>query len=144
MGVSVLLLNITERFRGEKMRQEFSANVSHELKTPLTSIYGYTEMLDGGVVKEEDKHLFYKKIKGEVARVIALVEDIMKLSELDERNGQGDVEDIDIALLVSDCIESLSQQAEKYEVSVRVEGEGRLQANRSMLYELFYNLNKTP
>lgn len=140
MGVSVLLLNITERFRGEKMRREFSANVSHELKTPLTSIYGYAEMLDGGVVKEEDKHLFYKKIKGEAARVIALVEDIMKLSELDERNGQGDVEDIDIALLVSDCIESLSQQAEKYEVSVRVEGEGRLQANRSMLYELFYNL----
>lgn len=140
MGVSVLLLNITERFQGEKMRREFSANVSHELKTPLTSIYGYAEMLDDGVVEEEDKHHVYQKIKGEAARVIALIEDIMKLSELDEKNGRGDEEVIDLSLLVSDCIESLSQQAEKQGVSVRAEGTGSLRGNRSMIYELFYNL----
>lgn len=140
MGVSVLLLNITERFQGEKMRREFSANVSHELKTPLTSIYGYAEMLDDGVVEEEDKHHVYQKIKGEAARVIDLIEDIMKLSELDEKNGRGDEEVIDLSLLVSDCIESLSQQAEKQGVSVRAEGTGSLRGNRSMIYELFYNL----
>ena len=140
IGVIVLLLDITEKSAVEMLRREFSANVSHELKTPLTSIYGNTEMLAAGIVKEEDKTIFYSKIMGEVSRLMRLIEDIMMISKLDEGRIQTVWEKTDIAVVAKECIRALEQQAVKKQVEVMLTGSARIQANTSLLYEMFYNL----
>jgi two-component system phosphate regulon sensor histidine kinase PhoR len=126
--------------KAEKLRREFSANVSHELKTPLTSILGYAELLLGGAALEEDKPQFYQKIKFESERLLALIEDIMELSKLDEGK-KGEFEKLDISELAREAAESLSQKASKANVTLEVIGTGFfINANRSMMTELFYNL----
>ena len=139
-GVVVLLLDITERARAEKMRREFSANVSHELKTPLTSIYGSAEMLRAGVVQEDDRPLFYGKIMDEAARLLALIEDIILLSELDEGKTRQLKERVDLAAVARECAGALAQKAAEHGVTVEVAGTGAMTASRSLMYELFYNL----
>jgi len=139
-GAIILFLDITEKSMSEKLRREFSANVSHELKTPLTTIYGNAEMLENGMVKESDKPQFYVKIKDESARLITLIEDIIMLSQLDEESGDIAFEDVDLAAAAAEVIESLSDKAKEQNVEISVSGGGVLSANPSQLSEMFYNL----
>ena len=139
-GAIILFLDITEKSMAEKLRREFSANVSHELKTPLTTIYGNVEMLENGMVRENDKPQFYGKIKYEAARLITLVEDIIMLSQLDENSSDIGLEEVDLANAATEVIESLAFNAKKRNIEVVVSSEGTLSANRSQIIELFYNL----
>ena len=139
-GAIILFLDITETSLSEKLRREFSANVSHELKTPLTTIYGNVEMLENGMVREADTAQFYGKIKDEAARLIALIEDIIMLSQLDENNGDISVENTDLAVVAADVIQSLEPKAKSQNVAIAVSGNSMLSANRSQMTELFYNL----
>lgn len=139
-GVIILLLDITENLRADRMRREFSANVSHELKTPLTSIYGNAEMLYEGVVEENDKREFYRRIKNEASRLISLIEDIIMLSRLDEGNMSKTAEQISLKAVAEECVQELMQKAEQHQVSVSVEGNASIVANKTMMHEMFYNL----
>ena len=106
----------------EKMRQEFTANVSHELKTPLQSISGYAELLKSGMVKEEDVQQFSERIYSEAQRMITLVNDILELSHLDE--GMEDIvrEDVDIYQVAVDAVSSLEEEADAADVSLELTG----------------------
>lgn len=140
-GAIILFLDITEKAKAEKLRQEFSANVSHELKTPLTSIYGNVEMLYNSMVKENDKQAFYGQIKDEVGRLITLIEDILMISMLSEERGHDLYEDVELRAVIVETIRSLSKKATENMVAVHVCGECQsMKANRSMMYEMFYNL----
>ena len=139
-GAIILFLDITEKSMSEKLRREFSANVSHELKTPLTTIYGNVEMLESGMVKDEDKSQFYAKIKDEAARLIALIEDIIMLSQLDENSGEIGAEEFELAEAAEEVVRSLALKAEEKNLQLTVLGGGILSASRSQIIELFYNL----
>ena len=140
-GAMLLFLDITERLRAETLRREFSANVSHELKTPLTTIYGHAEMLQGGMVQEADKPAFYSRIRREAERLIALIDDILLLSRLDEGAGGGAREAVDLLAAAREAGESLRERAERGGVSVEISGASlSIPGNRTQLYELFYNL----
>ena len=139
-GAIILFLDITEKSMSEKLRREFSANVSHELKTPLTTIYGNVEMLENGMVKEADTAQFYRKIKDEAARLIVLIEDIIMLSQLDENNSDITTENVDLVFAATEVAQSLEPKAKNQGVEVTVSGNGVLSANRSQMIELFYNL----
>jgi two-component system phosphate regulon sensor histidine kinase PhoR len=140
-GAIILFLDTTEKTRAERLRREFSANVSHELKTPLTSISGYAEMLVSGMAEESDKPAFIGKIKDETTRLTALVEDIMMISELDEGRGPESFEDVNIAAVAADAADALSLKADESGVSIAIEGENAIfKANRVLIYEMFYNL----
>ena len=140
-GAIILFLDITERVKSETMRREFSANVSHELKTPLTTIYGNAEILADGMVQEADKQRFYEKIKDEAGRLIALIEDIIHISRLDESDVDETTEDVDLYAVAEETVDSLAQKAEEFNVALTLEGARvHLHANRSQMYELFYNL----
>jgi two-component system phosphate regulon sensor histidine kinase PhoR len=139
-GAIILFLDITEKMMAEQIRREFSANVSHELKTPLTSIYGHAEMLYNGMVKESDHHAFFGKIKDEAARLIALIEDIILISKLDENTGQETFEEVNLAAIAAEAAEALSLKAGEHKVTVSISGDASMSAGRSMIYELFYNL----
>lgn len=140
IGVVVFFLDITERAQAEKLRREFSANVSHELKTPLTSIMGHAEMLAGGVVKAGDEPTFYRKIINEASRLIALIEDILMLSQLDEGGRQARHEPVALGAVAAECLGALETRAAESQVAVLVEGQATLWANPAMMHELFYNL----
>lgn len=142
-GAMILLLDTTEKAQAERMRREFSANVSHELKTPLTGIYGHAEMLTGGMVKTEDLPEFYQKIQNEAARMIALVEDIIFISKLDENQTPGTAarEEADILQIAEEVAEALAENAEKAEIALRCEGQStRVLVNHALVFELLYNL----
>jgi two-component system phosphate regulon sensor histidine kinase PhoR len=140
-GAIILLLDITEKAMGEKLRREFSANVSHELKTPLTSIYGYAEMLYNGMIDKNDEHKLLGKIKDEAQRMNTLVQDIILVSKLDE-GGVGDAfEDVDLRAVAGEVVEALLLNARENGITVHTTGDGALlRADRSMIYELLYNL----
>ena len=140
-GVIILFMDISEKAKAETIRREFSANVSHELKTPLTTIYGNAEMLCGGMVIDKDKQLFYEKIKEEAGRMITLIDDIISLSKLDEDKGRDLYEEINISSVAVDAIKSLAKKASDNNIKVFLSGkEISIKANRSQIYELFYNL----
>ena len=123
------------------MRREFSANVSHELKTPLTSISGYAEIMKGGLVRPEDMQHFSEKIYQEASRLITLVEDIIKLSKLDEGNVQLEKEEVDLYKLTREILTRLSPQAAKRKVHVEVTGEPvEYVGIRQILDEMIYNI----
>ena len=140
IGAILFFLDITEKVQAEKRRHEFSANVSHELKTPLTSIYGNAEMLFANVVKENDKHYFYKKIMIEASRLITLIDDIIMISELDEKNNIIDFEQVELADVALECVKSLSQKAKEYSINMKVLGKGHIHGNYTMIFEMMYNL----
>ena len=140
VGVIVLFLDVTEKANAEAMRREFSANVSHELKTPLTSIYGNAEMLKAGVVKDNDKNVFYGKIMNEASRLLSLIEDIMMLSELDEGSVHALYDTVDLAEIASECVSALDPKFEEHWVTASVAGSGLMRASRSLMYEMIYNL----
>ena len=140
-GVLILFLDITEKAKAEKMRREFTANVSHELRTPLTTISGYTELLSNGMVQTSDIANVAKKMKGESDRLLALIEDTMRLSELEEADKQKRFETFDLTTLIADVADNLRLKADKHAITIHVpEEKYELIANRSMIYELIYNL----
>ena len=121
-GAVLLLFDVTEKERAEEMRREFTANVSHELKTPLQTISGCAELLCSGMVKSEDVDRFQRQIYQESQRMIRLVEDIIKLSRLDEGAGDMKREDTDLYALAHQAVESLAVQAENAGVTVSLSG----------------------
>ena len=139
-GAVILFLDITDKVHTEQLRREFSANVSHELKTPLTTIYGNAEMLGNGMVKEMDKPNFYAKIKGEAERLITLIEDIIMLSRLDENNGEMLIEQVDLLDVADEVVVSLMPKAKEQNITMTITGSGVFPANRAQMVELFHNL----
>lgn len=124
-----------------QMRKEFSANVSHELKTPLTSISGYAEIMKNGLVRPEDMPGFSERIYKEASRLITLVEDIIKLSRLDEERVEIEKEDVDLYELTREVCSRLSFQAEKMKVRIEVTGEPVIYNGvRPVLQEMIYNI----
>ena len=125
----------------ERMRQEFTANVSHELKTPLQSISGYAELLKSGMVKEEDVQKFAERIYSESQRMITLINDILELSHLDE--GMRDMvrEDVDLHKVAVDAVASLKEEASAEDISLELSGESSVINGYSQLLSLIiYNL----
>lgn len=123
------------------MRKEFSANVSHELKTPLTSISGYAEIMKNGMVRPEDMKKFSERIYNEASRLITLVEDIIKLSKLDEGEIEVEKEDVDLYEMTREIVSRLAPQAEKRAVHVEVTGENVIcHGVRQILDEMIYNI----
>ena len=140
-GAILLLLDITEREQAEETRREFSANVSHELKTPLTSIAGYAEMLAAGMVQPEDVPEAVGKIHAESRRMIALIEDILALSKLDEGKAPAEKEQVELISLAGDVAALLVASADAQGVSIAVEGEAAtISGVRSVLEEMLFNL----
>ncbi|HIS48558.1 MAG TPA: ATP-binding protein [Candidatus Scybalocola faecigallinarum] len=130
-----------ERQKNEKMRREFSANVSHELKTPLTSISGYAELMKDGMVQAGDVPVFAEKIYKEAARLIGLVNDIIKISRLDERKIGIEKEPVELYAMAEDICQRLETVAQKFKVSLDVQGEDVvIQGVPQMIDELIYNL----
>lgn len=137
------LLNEIKHHRSiqSDMRQEFTANVSHELKTPLTSISGYAEMIENGIAKEEDSKKFAAKIHTEASRMLTLIGDIIKLSKLDTGYENEPYEDVDLLEIASECKSNLSLNAERKGISITVFGKSSvIKGVRSEIYELVYNL----
>lgn len=140
-GVVILVWDITQRKEAEQIRREFSANVSHELKTPLMSISGYAELIENGMVKQEDIPEFAGRIHQEANRLTALVEDILQLSRLEEGSNDLPCEEIDLCELTREVIGNLEHAAEKKDISVSFEGEDlKISGVRQVLSEMFYNL----
>lgn len=140
-GAVLLTFDVTERLAAEQMRREFTANVSHELKTPLHSISGYAEIIKDGLVKAEDIPRFVNQIYTEAQRLIALVEDILQLSRLDESSGDFGREEIDLFALVRDTADRLAPIAARKNVSLIVAGEeSRMVGAPQILTEIIYNL----
>ncbi len=140
-GIIILIVDVTERQKAEKMRREFSANVSHELKTPLSSITGFAEIIKNGVAKPEDIKSFASRIYDEAQRLIALIEDIIKLSKLDEGDDDIVKQPVDLLAAANDIIKRLDDLAKSRKVSMTVEGKGAAVSGvKQILEEMVYNL----
>lgn len=140
VGVVILCIDVTETAFAERNRKEFTANVSHELKTPLQSIIGSAELLESGLVKPEDTGRFVGNIKTEATRLMALINDIIRLSQLDEET-ELPTEPIDLYQVAGEAIEVLRSAAAKRQVSISLEGESCvIKGVRRYLYEIVYNL----
>ena len=140
-GIIILIMDITEQEQTEKMRREFSANVSHELKTPLTSISGYAELMENHMVMPEDIPVFAAKIHKEASRLLSLVNDIIKVSRLDDNEVYFKKENVDLMELAEEVLTRLEPMAEKQEVTVEITGEHLCYfASRHMMNDLLYNL----
>lgn len=127
--------------RNATMRQEFTANVSHELKTPLTSISGYSELIESGMATDEDVVRFATEIHKNSNRLLTLINDIIRLSELDQVSEEDYYEAMDIYEVAAGCIEMLKMSAEKHNVALELHGTHRtIYANKQMMDELIYNL----
>ena len=139
-GMVILAFDVTEQVNAEKHRQEFTANVSHELKTPLQSIIGSAELLENGIVKEEDIPRFVGHIRKEASRLVFLIDDIIRLSQLDE-GAEMPREEVSLKVLSEEVCETLADAAKLKDVSLEVSGdEGVVNGVRRLLYEIVYNL----
>ena len=139
-GVLLLSFDITEKAYAERNRQEFTANVTHELKTPLQAILGSAELLESGLVKEEDRGRFFGHIKKEASRLVTLINDIIRLSQLDEKS-ELVKEEVDLYELTEEVFEVLKVPAFKKNVALELKGEHyRMNGVRGYLYEILYNL----
>ncbi|MDR0293848.1 MAG: hypothetical protein LBH95_06825 [Oscillospiraceae bacterium] len=138
-GAVILFFDVTGRYEAEKQRKEFSANVSHELKTPLTSISAFSEMIENGMVKDGDIQSFGAKISGQAKRLIHLIEDIIKLSEFDEGKASREQEVFDLYELAEAVTDALRENGRGVEVILTGE-RFSITANRRMIDELLYNL----
>ena len=140
-GAILIVMDVTEREKGEKLRREFTSNVSHELKTPLTSIYGVSDMLASGLVKSEDVAGFAGTIKEESARLISLIDDIIKLSRLDESTAPQETEIIDVCGSARDVVSRLSGKASENDVELSFIGEpSEIRGVQHILDEIIYNI----
>ncbi len=140
-GAVVLVMDVTEQEQREALRREFSANVSHELKTPLTSISGFAELMSQGLVPPEKMREFSGDIYRECRHLMALVEDILRLSRMDEGAVQPEWEKVELYALAQEVLESLESVAQRREIHLRLQGETAvLTGERQMLREMIYNL----
>lgn len=140
-GAVVLLVNVTEKLERESLRREFSANVSHELKTPLTSISGFAEIMQGGLVKNEDIPKFAGRIYKEAQRLLQLVEDVIQISQLDEEKTSYVWEPVDVYQVCKNAFESLKEKAKRLNVHLYICGERmKMEAVHTLLEEAVYNV----
>lgn len=140
-GAILIVMDVTEREKGEKLRREFTSNVSHELKTPLTSIYGVSDMLASGLVKSEDISGFAGTIKEESSRLISLIDDIIKLSRLDESTVPQETEIIDVCGCARDVVSRLSAKAAENNIELSFNGEpSEIIGVQHILDEIIYNI----
>ena len=140
-GAILIVMDVTEREKGEKLRREFTSNVSHELKTPLTSIYGVSDMLASGMVKAEDVAGFAGTIKEESARLISLIDDIIKLSRMDESTVPQETEIIDVCGSARDVVSRLSGKASENDIELSFSGEpSEIKGVQHILDEIVYNI----
>ena len=140
-GMALLIFDVTERENAEQMRREFTANVSHELKTPLHTISGYAELMKAGIVKSDDVPNFASKIYGEAQRLSQLVEDILNLSHLDEGAEGMTRMEVDVYALCEATIRSLETEAEGAAVKMSLNGEsGIINGIPQLLASIVYNL----
>lgn len=127
--------------KNARMRQEFTANVSHELKTPLTSISGYAELIETGMASQEDTIRFANGIHKSANRLLTLINDIIRLSELDGAQEETPMERLNLYQLADTCVEMLSLNAQKHHVTLSLNGsESYITGNKQMIEELLYNL----
>lgn len=141
-GMVLLIMDVTEKTASEKLRREFSANVSHELKTPLQSVLGYSEIMLNGLVKEDDRPRFLRKIYDEAKNLLQLIDDIIKLSRLEEQQ-QDMLESFNLRKIAEQAVQRLADKAEKSGITVNLEcaaAEYLMQGIPSMLEEVFANL----
>ena len=140
-GSVILIYDVTEKMTAEKLRREFSANVSHELKTPLQSILGYAEIMKNGLVKDEDKQRFLERIHAEAGNMIELIQNIMELSRLDENKTLDVFEDVDLLKLAQSVTLRLKHKAQTKGVTLNVSGSSACVCGvQSILSEVLYNL----
>ena len=142
-GVIIMLLDITDVLKAESIRRDFASNVSHELKTPITAIRGFAEFMSAGMIfQEADIKKYSGNIKREADRLIALIDDIIKLSKIEEDIGDKELERVDIIAEANNIKESLELLAKEKEVTIFVSGEHNeyILANKQQIYELLYNL----
>lgn len=140
-GSVILIYDVTEKMTAEKLRREFSANVSHELKTPLQSILGYAEIMKNGLVKDEDKQRFLERIHAEAGNMIELIQNIMELSRLDENKTLDEFEDVDLLKLAQSVTLRLKHKAQTKGVMLNVSGSSACVCGvQSILSEVLYNL----
>lgn len=140
-GAVILLVDVTEKLERENLRREFSANVSHELKTPLTSISGFAEIIQGGFVKDEDIPKFAGRIYKESQRLLQLVEDVIQISQLDEEKTPYVWEPVDVYQVCKNAFDSLKEKACKMNVHLYICGESmKMEAIRTLLEEAVYNV----
>lgn len=127
--------------KSARMRQDFTANVSHELKTPLTSISGYSELIESGMVSSEDTQRFAKEIHKNSSRLLTLINDIIRLSELDATEDNCTLEKVNLYEVTRSCVEMLQLNAKKHNVTLTFWGEHcEVMASKEMIEELVYNL----
>lgn len=140
-GVTVFIMDVTEKQKLENMRREFTANVSHELKTPLTTIYGISDMIAGGIVKPEDVPRFGENIRSEAERLISLVTDTIALSRLDEAGAAGETEEVELFSFAEGILSRLEIAAAEKNLHMDVTGERvTLKCERQLLSEALYNI----
>ncbi len=141
MGAVLALLDVTEREERDRLRQEFSANVSHELKTPLTSISGYAEIMKNGLVKPQDMSGFASRIYDEAGRLILLIGDIIQLSRLEENNLSAQIQQVDLYEIAKEIHTRLQHQANKKHIDLRLQGSScEVKGVPHILDEMIYNL----
>ena len=140
VGIVILCFDVTEAAFAERNRKEFTANVSHELKTPLQSIIGSAELLENDLVKPEDTKRFVGNIKNEATRLVSLINDIIRLSQLDE-DSEPVTESVDLYDVANEVVEILTVSAAKKQVELHLNGESCVMKGiRRYLYEIIYNL----
>ena len=140
LGAVILVFDISERAFAERNRQEFTANVTHELKTPLQSIIGSAELLENGLVKPEDTSRFVGNIRKEATRLVSLINDIIRLSQLDENNEPA-TETVELTEVAKEVVEVLTVSAAKRNVELIIDGEPQtIFGVRRYIYEIIYNL----
>lgn len=141
-GMVLLIMDVTEKTASEKLRREFSANVSHELKTPLQSVLGYSEIMLNGLVKEDDRPRFLRKIYDEAKNLLQLIDDIIKLSRLEEQQ-QDMLENFNLRKVLEQAVQRMADKASRNKITVNLEcgaAEYLMQGIPSMLEEVFANL----
>ena len=140
-GAVIVMMDVTEKAKRDQFRSEFTANISHELKTPLTSISGFAEIIENGIVREEDVKLFAGDIYRESQRLIQLVNDIIRISQLDDHRLVYQKEMIDVRSEIDIVIERLKHIAKKKNISIHCDGdEFRLYTVSSVFQDVIYNL----
>lgn len=141
IGAVLLIIDVTESVKREQLRQEFTSNVSHELKTPLTSISGFAEMMKSGDTPDSVVKDFSSSIYDEAQRLISLVNDIIKISELDEKNVQTSSEEVDLYEMSADILSRLKPIADKRNIALNLIGESTaVSGSAKILDEMIYNL----
>ncbi len=140
-GAIILCFDITEQRERENLRREFTANVSHELKTPLTTIMGYSELMEIGMVRQGDERELAGKIKNEAKRLLSLIEDIINLSEIEESGCEAERNDVDLEQVALEVERTLSAHAHNSGVKLKLDTQKVIvNGSAHMLYEIIYNL----